>query len=102
MLAENKTWSSGNWQVSEGKSEEFVARWRDFQEWSKEENDGFLGARLVRDLAHPDHFVSFASWRDVDAMRDWQGHPDFPAHFGPCRALCEDMQSGSFDLAVDV
>jgi heme-degrading monooxygenase HmoA len=102
MLSENKHWTSGNWQVSEGKAEEFIDRWRVFLTWTKDENKGFLGARLVRDLANPSHFVSFASWEDLDAMRAWQGRPEFAERFTACRALCDDMHSGGYELTVEL
>ncbi|MQS16696.1 antibiotic biosynthesis monooxygenase [Streptomyces kaniharaensis] len=102
MLQENKYWSSGNWQVGSGKAEEFVEAWRAFLTWTKDANDGFLGARLIQDIQNPQHFVSFATWRDIDAMRAWQGNPDFAEHFGACRALCEDVQAGGYELSVDI
>jgi quinol monooxygenase YgiN len=102
MLQENRHWSAGSWQVSEGKAAEFVDSWRDFLTWTRESNDGFLGARLVRDLMNPNHFLSFAAWRDLGAMRAWQGNPDFAKRVTACQALCEDMQSGGYELAVDI
>ena len=102
MLQENQHWSSGNWQTSEGNTKEFVERWRDFLTWTKEANDGFYGARLVRDLQNPNHFVSFASWRDLDALRAWQGKPEFAEHYNACHALCGDVQSGGYELVVDI
>ncbi|WP_416986242.1 antibiotic biosynthesis monooxygenase family protein [Streptomyces sp. T028] len=102
MLQENKHWSSGNWQVKEGRADEFVELWREFLTWTKEANDGFLGARLIRDLRSPDHFVSFAAWRDLDSMRAWQGSPDFGERFKAVHALCDDMQSGGYELVCDI
>ena len=102
MLQENKHWSSGNWQVSAGKAEEFIDRWREFLTWTREANDGFLGARLVRDLSNPNHFLSMASWQDLGAMRSWQEKPEFGPKLTACRALCDDMQSGGYELVVDL
>jgi heme-degrading monooxygenase HmoA len=102
MISESKHWASGNWQVSDGKAEEFIDRWRAFLTWTRDENEGFLGARLIRELANPNHFVSFAAWQDVDAMRAWQGQPEFAERFVACRALCDDMHSGGYELAVDI
>jgi heme-degrading monooxygenase HmoA len=102
MLQENKYWSSGNWQVKDGMADEFIDRWREFLTWTKEANRGFLGARLIRNLSTPNSFVSFAAWQDLDSMREWQGKPEFAERFSACRALCEDMQSGGFELACDI
>ncbi|WP_354643189.1 antibiotic biosynthesis monooxygenase family protein [Kitasatospora camelliae] len=102
MLQENKTWSSGNWQVNPSNVEEFVQAWRDFLGWTKEANEGFLGARLIQDLANPNHFVSFAAWESIDAMRAWQGSAGFTERFQACYALCEDMHSGGYELSVAV
>ncbi|POX50256.1 hypothetical protein C3489_22720 [Streptomyces sp. Ru71] len=99
MSEANKFWSSGSWRVSEGKSEEFETRWAAFLDWTKEANEGFLFARLIHDLSDPNHYVSFASWRDTESMKAWQDKPEFAEHFGACRSLCEEMQAGGFVLA---
>ncbi|MFJ7155843.1 antibiotic biosynthesis monooxygenase family protein [Streptomyces sp. NPDC101118] len=100
MTEDSRYWASGNWQVSDGSADEFVERWKAFLSWTKEANDGFLGARLVRDLNEPNHFVSFSAWRDPAAMKEWQGRPEFTEAFGACRALCDDMHSGGYELVV--
>ena len=102
MLQENKHWSSGRWQVKEGNAGEFIDRWRDFLTWTKEANEGFLGARLVRDVRNPNSFVSFATWQDLDAMRAWQGSPEFKERFDAAYVLCEDMQSSGYELVVEI
>ena len=102
MLQENKYWSSGRWQVKEGNADEFIDRWREFLTWTEKEHQGFLGARLIRDLRSPNSFVSFATWQDLDAMRAWQGSPEFKERFDAAYALCEDMQSGGYELAVEI
>ncbi|WP_037681433.1 antibiotic biosynthesis monooxygenase [Streptomyces griseus] len=102
MLQESKTWSSGNWHVKAGQGEDFVERWQEFLTWTKENNDGFLGARLIRNLGSPQSFVSFAAWQDLDSMRAWQSSPEFTERLAACRALCEDMQSGGYELACAV
>jgi heme-degrading monooxygenase HmoA len=88
--------------VKEGRAEDFVGMWREFLTWTEEAHEGFLGARLIRDLRDPHHFVSFAAWQDLDAMRAWQGSPDFKERFDSVYALCEDMQSGGYELACDI
>lgn len=102
MLQENKYWSSGRWQVKEGNADEFIDRWREFLTWTKEENKGFLGARLIRDLRNPNSFVSFAAWQDLDSMRAWQSSPEFTKRFNTAYALCEDMQSGGYERVVEI
>ncbi|MFI5794398.1 antibiotic biosynthesis monooxygenase family protein [Streptomyces sp. NPDC051677] len=102
MLQENKHWSSGKWQVTAGRADEFIERWRDFLAWTGKENQGFLGARLIRDLKDPNSFVSFAAWQDLDSMRAWQGSPGFKERFDAAYALCEDMQSSGYELVVEI
>ncbi|WP_369148030.1 antibiotic biosynthesis monooxygenase family protein [Streptomyces sp. R44] len=102
MTDDSKYWASGNWQVSEGDVDEFVERWRAFLTWTKEANDGFLSARLIRDLKEPLHFVSFSAWRDPAAMKEWQSKPEFAELMGACRALCESMTSSGYELTVAV
>lgn len=101
MLQENKHCSSGKWQVKEGSADEFIERWREFLTWTKEAHQ-CLGARLIRDLRSPNSFVSFATWQDLDSMRAWQGDPEFKERFDAACILCEDMQSGGYEMVVDI
>lgn len=102
MTDDGKFWSSGNWRVSEGKEDEFIERWTAFLTWTKKENEGFLSARLIRDTAEPRHFISFASWRDAEAISAWKGKPEFGEHLGACKVLCDEMQAASYATAVSV
>lgn len=95
-------WASGDWRVTDGRADEFIARWTDFLTWTKEDNDGFETARLIRDLDDPQHFVSFSSWRDPASMGAWKSRPEFAAHYGSCRALCIDLQGGGYQLVRSV
>jgi heme-degrading monooxygenase HmoA len=99
MAEETRYWTTGSWRVTSGKADEFVDRWMEFLRWTKEANDGFLSAQLLRDLNDPDHFVSFASWRDVDSLNGWGHQPGFAEHFGSCRALCTDAYGGNYEFA---
>ncbi|MFC7446350.1 antibiotic biosynthesis monooxygenase family protein [Rhodococcus daqingensis] len=102
MTEQSRYWASGNWRVADGKADEFVERWAEFLTWSKEANDGFLSARLIRDRQDPNHFVSFAAWRDPESMDAWKAQPGFAERFSSCRELCADMQGGNYELACAV
>lgn len=99
---DGKYWNSGSWQVSEGKADEFIERWTAFLTWTKEANADFLFARLLRDAADPDHFISFAAWGASDSMAAWKEKPEFAEHFGGCRALCEDIHASGYGLTASV
>jgi heme-degrading monooxygenase HmoA len=94
--------ASGDWQVRRGSEDEFIARWTEFLEWTKASAPGFLGARLIRDTEQPTHFVSFAEWESGAARQSWRRLPEFASKMGACRALCEDMKGGDYDVAVVV
>ncbi|WP_405598492.1 antibiotic biosynthesis monooxygenase [Streptomyces sp. NBC_01410] len=100
MVEETKYWASGSWHVAEDKAEEFIERWTTFLTWTREANEGFVTARLIHDLNDPDHFLSFAEWRDVDSLNAWKNKPEFAEYFGGCRALCSQMHAGNYGSAV--
>jgi len=97
MTEQGKYYASGNWRVTDGMADQFIDSWTAFLTWTQKANDGFLQARLIRDLQDPNHFVSFAAWRDPAAMSAWKEKPEFAEHFGNCRALCTDMQAGGYE-----
>jgi len=97
-----RDFASGDWQVSNGKEGEFVKRWIEFLEWTRELSPGFIRALLIQDLKDPAHYVSLSDWKDVDSRSAWQSNPVFPEKFGACKALCDDIHSGSFQLAASI
>ncbi|MGW1895315.1 antibiotic biosynthesis monooxygenase family protein [Streptomyces sp. NPDC002004] len=95
-------WASGNWYVAEGRADEFLARWTEFLTWTKETNEGFQWARLIRERREPNHFISLSAWRDLDSLKGWRNHPEFEALFDRCCALCTQMQTASYELAGEI
>ena len=92
----------GELDVTEGKEEEFIARWREWLEWSSRNIPGFVAATLIRDAQDPRHFVSFSPWNDAEAREVWKASDGFRDGFANARALCDDFQGGDFELAVAV
>lgn len=69
-------YTNGNWQPNPGSEPAFVDAWTQFATWaSNMAGSGRL--TLVRDVAHPERFVSFGRWADIEAVRAWKGSPEF-------------------------
>ena len=96
-----ETYSSGLWVVKPGEDDEFVEAWKGFVGWARE-MDGSQTFRLVRDLDHPDHFMSFAPWDDFETQHAWKQHPEFPERIGRVRRHCEDFQPSTYELVTEV
>jgi heme-degrading monooxygenase HmoA len=102
MIATHTVYASGSWNVTKGHEEEFVRRWTEFLQWTRS-TFGELGtAQLIRDEETPGHFVSFATWKSIEALRDWRARPEFAERFGACRALCDEFRGSSYTQAVVV
>jgi quinol monooxygenase YgiN len=95
-------YASGTWQVKAGLEQEFVERWTEFLQWTRKDHPAMLAATLLRDRSVPGHFVSFAEWADEQSRSAWKESPDFAAHFGACRALCEHMTGSDYDREVSI
>lgn len=93
-------YTSASWVVKEGKEDEFVAGWRDWIEWSRDNVLGLISARLVRDTRQPRHFISLAQWEDPRVRDAWWMLPAFAERVGALRALCESFDGGNYDLAA--
>jgi heme-degrading monooxygenase HmoA len=102
MIATETVYASGNWVVTEGREEDFVRRWAEFLQWTRAAFDDFGSAHLIRDEEAPRHYVSFATWKSIERLREWRSRPEFAERFGACRALCDDFRGSSFTLAVVV
>jgi heme-degrading monooxygenase HmoA len=101
-MADSNSYASGDWHVREGSEDEFVPRWKEFLEWTRDNAGGFHEAMLIRDSGDPRHFVSFARWESAEEQGAWRSLPEFPQKMGACRELCEEMKGGSYEPVVSV
>jgi heme-degrading monooxygenase HmoA len=95
-------WASGNWTVTIGNEEIFVARWTEFLQWTKAEAPGFVQARLIHDTADPQHFISTALWTSAADRDAWRMLPGFTEHIAACRALCDNLRASDYVEAAVV
>ena len=96
-----ETYTSGTWIVKSGEENAFVDEWRGFVTWAC----GMPGSgtfRLVRDLDHPSHYMSFAPWGSFEAQRAWKELPEFRERIGRVRSHCEDFQPSTHELVTQV
>jgi heme-degrading monooxygenase HmoA len=98
----SKCFSTTNWQVKEGKQEEFIKRWTNFLNWTRETQDGLEAAQLVVDVEDPRRFVSVGEWRDSVARQAWQEAQRFTELFMPCLEVCDNMQGSQYEIKVTI
>jgi heme-degrading monooxygenase HmoA len=94
-----ETYTSGVWVVKPGQEDDFVRAWEEFVGWAS----GFPGSgtfRLVRDVDHPNRFLSFAPWESGEAQTAWRQQPDFPERLGQVRAHCDEFHSSTYELVT--
>ncbi|HEX9711019.1 MAG TPA: antibiotic biosynthesis monooxygenase family protein [Actinomycetota bacterium] len=94
--------ASGDWHVTSGKEEEFIARWTEFLQWTRKTQPSLTSASLLRDAEDPNHFLSFAEWDDAAARGSWKQSDGFMQHFSACRDLCDDMRGTDCDRVVAI
>jgi heme-degrading monooxygenase HmoA len=97
---EHDAYSSGNWWVTAGREDEFVARWTEFMQWTRDTSGGLEHARLMRDDRDPSHFLSVALWRDDETRSAWQQDPKFQDMIGACIKLCDDVHTSTYRQVV--
>lgn len=94
--------ASGVWHVKLGNDDEFVQRWKEFLQWSRENYPSMVVAKLLRDSGSEGHYISFSEWTDEASRNAWKQEPEFKARIGACVALCEDMRGADYELAASV
>jgi heme-degrading monooxygenase HmoA len=82
----------GDWHIKEGREDAFVEAWTDLAQWSIDDVDGSSFAKVLRDTADPQRFITFGPWRDADAVAAWQAHPGFQERVAHLRELAESFQ----------
>jgi heme-degrading monooxygenase HmoA len=101
-MGEANKWASGQWQVMEGRADDFVERWKIWLGWTSESIPGFRSARLLRSQDDSQRFTSVSDWDDDAALAAWTSNPGFQEKFDAVRELCDDFRGGNFDLAASV
>jgi heme-degrading monooxygenase HmoA len=101
-MAASDSFASGNWLVSEGSEDEFVSRWTEFVEWTRDNADGFREANLLRSAKEPRRFVSVTHWDDDSAQARWRSQPGFLEKLSACREVCDDAQTGRFRRVASI
>ena len=93
------TYTHTTWHVQLGRENEFVERWREWADWSRRE--GFEAqALLLRDLEHPQTFVSFGPWESVAAVRNWRKLPGYQARVARLSEFVESFEPRTLEIAA--
>lgn len=95
-------YASGNWLVKQGEDTEFVRRWRDWLEWTRDNAQGFKSATLMRLEDDPLRFVSVGLWENEEARDTWKTLPEFAQKFQAVRSLCDEFIGGDYNVEVVV
>lgn len=94
-------YTSGDWQVKEGKAEAFIEAWADLAEWTISNVPGCTFAKLLQDETDPHRFLSFSPWRDADAVTVWRALPGFAERVGRIQELLETFTARTLNVAAE-
>lgn len=94
-------WS--NYQVMEGRTDEFVERWTDLINWTRETQAGLVAARLLANDESPLVMMSaWTEWRDVAARQACLDTPRFVELGMSLIELCDDRKTSSYEVKSSV
>jgi heme-degrading monooxygenase HmoA len=91
----------GHWRARPGEEEEFVEEWTQFARWLTS-FDGAGTPRLTSDLTDRGAFLSFAPWRDIEAVHAWKANAEFPERMGRVRRHVTDFTPSELELVAEV
>ncbi|MEV7136485.1 antibiotic biosynthesis monooxygenase family protein [Arthrobacter sp. NPDC093128] len=75
-------YASGVWHVRQGNDEQFVQKWTEFLQWSRENYPSMVVARLLHDKGVPGRYMSYSEWTDESSRDAWKQDPEFRTRFG--------------------
>jgi heme-degrading monooxygenase HmoA len=96
-----ETYTSGLWTVKPGHAEDFIAAWKDFVDWAREQ-PGSGTFRLVRDIEDARKFLSFAPWESFDAQRTWKETDEFGARMKRVQEHVDSFEPSTYELVAEV
>ncbi len=88
------------WQVKPGREEKFIARWREWVEWSHRQG---LQAKalLLRDVEHPGRFVSFGPWASMAAVRSWRSLEGYQERVARLQEVVESFEPRTLEVVAE-
>jgi heme-degrading monooxygenase HmoA len=97
-----QNYSSGDWTVKEGSEQDFMSRWQEFLQWSRDNAQGLQHAYLLQDTVNPRHFVSLGLWDSPDFQERWRSMPGFREKLKACQDLCDTFSNSRYQQVVTV
>ena len=95
-------YAAGTWHVTDGSQDEFVQKWTELLEWTREEFPAMTEGLLIHDRNDAGHYFSFTGWDDEASRDAWKQSDGFKQRMGACRELCDRMVGSDYDLAASV
>jgi heme-degrading monooxygenase HmoA len=95
------TYTSAFWIVKPGQEEAFAAAWEDFARWASE-HEGAGTLCLVRDREDASRYLSFAPWRDLEAVQAWKAGPEFRERIGKVKQHVDEFSPMELELVTEV
>lgn len=95
-------YTQGVWKVKPGHADDFVAAWKDFAEWSSANAAGAGWAKLLRDRADENRFVSIGPWESLEAIDRWRALDGWKTRVGRIRELLEGFEALTLDAVVEI
>ena len=94
-------YTQGVWRVKPGRAAEFVAAWAEFADWTRSEAPGASWAKLLKDTADPNRFVSFGPWASLEAIDAWRALEGWKLRIGRIRELLDGVEVATLDLVSE-
>jgi len=92
-----RVWTHGTWTVKPGHEQEFVLAWTSMRDAVTEAFGHVERPTLLRDREHPNVFLSFGPWPDVDHVRQFRGSQQFTQAVAAMGPLLDDFQTRTLD-----
>jgi heme-degrading monooxygenase HmoA len=87
------------WRVKAGREGEFVQRWGDWVDWSRDQ--GLTApALLLRDAEDSQMFVSFGPWENMSAVRSWRALPGYQEQVARLRDVIDDFEPRTLEVVA--
>jgi heme-degrading monooxygenase HmoA len=87
------------WHVQAGREDEFVARWREWVEWSHRQGLE-APALLLRDLESPQTFISFGPWVSAAAVRSWRALPGYQERVARLQEVVDGFEPRTLEVTA--
>lgn len=102
IMDEGVIYSLGIWSVKTDKEDDFLKNWKDFANWTIQNQKGARSVIMLQDSEQKNRYISLGPWDNAESLQEWRKTPEFKDAFVKFKELCNEIEPHTMVKIVDM